>query len=116
MKKILIGIIVAVAACALVFYAIETHKSFLQVMIGFLLFILPFTFLSSFKSTVPAFILTLLTLGTIYVGYTHHFIDVFWGVLLAFIIGIPIFCFRVLPYKIFSPTKYKNSFKNKENK
>ena len=106
----------AVAACALVFYAIETHKSFLQVMIGFLLFIFPFTFLSSFKSTVPAFILTMLMLGTIYVGHKYQYFDVFWGVALAFIIGFPVFCLRVMPYKIFSPNKYKDSFKNKENK
>lgn len=116
MKKVLLGVIVALATGAILFYVIESKKSGAQVTIGFLLFIFPFMFLSSFKSAVPAFILTLLTLGTIYVGFKYHYFDLFWGIALAFIIGIPIFCFRVLPYKIFSPTKYKNSFENKEAK
>ena len=116
MKKVLLGIIVALVVCVVLFYVIESKKSGIQLAIGFLLFIFPFMFLSSFKSTVPAFILSLLTLGTIYVGYKHQYFDLFWGVTLAFVVGIPIFCFRILPYKIFSPTKYKNSFIKKENK
>ena len=116
MKKVLLGIIVALAAFAILYYVIENKKSGAQVAIGFLLFIFPFMFLSSFKSAVPAFILAFLALGTIYVCNKYQYFDLFWGVMLAFVIGFPIFCFRVMPYKIFSPTKYKNSFKNKENK
>ena len=116
MKKTLIGIIVAIVFFALLFYAIETKKSGTQITIGFLLFIFPFMFLSSFKSAVPAFILSLLIMGTIYIGYKYRYFDIFLGVALAFIVGIPIFCFRILPYKLFSPSKYTNSLKNKENK
>lgn len=116
MKKVLLGIIVALAACAILFYVIENKKSGMQVAIGFLLFIFPFIFLSSLKSAVPAFILSLLTAGTVYAAFKYHYFDLFWGIALAFVIGIPIFYFRVLPYKIFFPTEYKNSFKNKETK
>jgi hypothetical protein len=115
-RKVLLGVIVALAACAILFYVIESKKSGAQVAIGFLLFIFPFIFLSSFKSTIPAFVLSLLTAGTVYVAFKYHYLDLFWGVALAFVIGIPIFYFRVLPYKLFSPTGYKNSFKNKETK
>jgi len=115
-KKILLGFIVALAACAIIIYAIESKKSGAQIAVGFLLFIFPFMFLSSFKSTVPAFILSALAIGTGYVAFKYHYLDLFWGIGLAFVIGMPIFCFRVFPYKIFSPTEYKKSLKNKETK
>lgn len=117
MRKILIGTIVALITFAVIFYTKEYNRSFLQLGIGLLVFIFPFMFLSSFKSTVPAFILVFFTLLSIYVIFKYGYYDVLLGILLASVIGGTIFCSRVRSLKSFSAEEFKNSVtKNTEDK
>ena len=106
-KNILIGTVAAILCAGIIIYAIEEKKSFYQILAGFLIFLFPFTFLSSFTSKVGSFIFVFVALMTAYVVSKFFFIDFWLGVLLAVIIGGSAFYFRVNPSKTFSPTEYK---------
>ena len=97
---------------AIAVYMIETDRSLFQLFIGFLIFIIPVTFISSFQSTTPVFMLLLFTLFFIYFGiYKYEYFDTLFGLLLAVIIGGTIAYFRIQKYKLFSPSEYKNKVK-----
>lgn len=97
---------------AIAVYMIETDRSLFQLFIGFLIFIIPVTFISSFQSTTPVFMLLLFTLFFMYFGiYKYEYFDTLFGLLLAVIIGGTIAYFRIQKYKLFSPSEYKNKVK-----
>lgn len=106
-KNILIGSFTAIACAALVILAIEEKKSFLQVLTGFAIFVIPFTFLSSFGSKIGSFIFLFCTLMAAYLVSKFMYEDFWLGVLLAAIIGGSAFYFRVFKYKPFSASEYK---------
>ena len=109
MKKILLGSIIAIISFAILYYAIEYDRSILQIIIGFALFIFPFSFLPLFKSTAFSSILVFFTLVTLYIIFKGSYYDTFLGILLAAVIGGYIFYFKVRSYKLFSPSEYKNN-------
>jgi len=111
MKKI-VGAILAVICAAIIIFALETGKSFLQLIAGFVLFILPLTLLSSFRSTAGAFIFSFYVIIIGYIIYKFSYYDSLLGILLAIIIGSYLFYFRVNPYQPFSSEKYKTESKN----
>jgi len=115
-RNILIGGIVAVFCAAIVIFAIEGDKSFLQIIIGFAIFIIPFTFLSSFGSKIGSFIFIFCTILIAYLVTKFVYEDFWLGVLLASLIGGSAFYFRVFKYKPFSATEYKQSEKEDFNK
>tara|TARA_Y100000310_G_C20691019_1_gene822201 strand:- start:2780 stop:3142 length:363 start_codon:yes stop_codon:yes gene_type:complete len=107
-NKIILGSIVALLTFAIFVYMIETDRSLLQLFIGFMIFIVPITFISSFQSTTPVFLLVLFTAIFIYFGiYKYEYFDTLFGLLLAVIIGGAIAYFRIHKYKLFSPSEYK---------
>lgn len=107
-NKIILGSVVALLTFAIIIFFIETDRSLLQLFIGFLIFIIPVTFISSFQSTTPVFILVLFTAFFIYFGiYKYEYFDTLFGLLLAIIIGGAIAYFRINKYKLFSPSEYK---------
>jgi hypothetical protein len=108
-KNILIGTLAAIMCTAIIILAIEEKKSFFQILTGFLLFVFPFTFISSFNSKIGAFIFVIATIMTTYFVSKFLLYDFWFGVLLAGIIGGSAFFFRVNPYKLFSPKEYKKS-------
>ena len=111
-NKIILGSIVALFTFAIAVYMSETHRPLFQLFIGFLIFIIPVTFISSFQSTTPVFMLLLFTLFFIYFGiYKYEYFDTLFGLLLAVIIGGTIAYFRIQKYKLFSPSEYKNKVK-----
>ena len=111
-NKIILGSIVALLTFAIVVYMIETDRSILQLLIGFFIFIIPVTFISSFQSTTPVFFLVLFTAFFIYFGiHKYEYFDTLFGLLLAVIIGGAISYFRIQEYKLFSPSEYKNKVK-----
>ncbi len=115
-NKIILGSIVALLSFALIVYVIETDKSLFQLLIGFLIFIIPITFISSFQSTTPVFILVLFTAFFAYGMYKFEYYDTLYGLLLAVIIGGSIYYFRINKYKLFSPSEYKKeTIKSKES-
>ena len=116
MKKILLGSITALISFVIILYVIEYDRSTLQVVIGFLLFIFPFTFISLFKSTTSIFILVFFTAVTIYIIFKYSYYDIFIGVLLALVIGGSIFYFRIHKFEVFSQSNYKELSKNLKDK
>lgn len=115
-NKIILGSIVALLSFALIVYVIETDKSLFQLLIGFLIFIIPITFISSFQSTTPVFILVLFTSFFAYGMYKFEYYDTLFGLLLAIITGGSISYFRINKYKLFSPSKYqKEIIESKES-
>jgi len=95
---------------------IESGRSLIQFVIGFLLFILPITFISSFKSTAMSFILVLFGILVIYVIYKFSYFDAIFGIFLACLIGGSVFYFRVNQVQIFSVKDYKNLTMKKSEK
>ena len=115
-KNILIGGVAAIACAAIVILAIEERKSFLQIVSGFAIFVIPFTFLSSFGSKIGSFILVFCTLIAAYLVSKFMYEDFWLGVLLAVIIGGSAFYFRVAKYKPFSASEYEQSARKDHNK
>ena len=114
MKKILLGSIIAIFSFAIFYYAVEYDRSILQIIIGFALFIFPFSFLPLFKSTAFSSILVFFTLVTSYVIFKKSYYDTLLGIFLAAIIGGYIYYFKVRSYKLFSTSEYKKNA-NKSN-
>lgn len=116
-NKIILGSIVALSTFAIIVYAIETDKSLLQLFIGFMIFIIPVTFISSFQSTTPVFLLVLFTSFFIYFGiYKYEYFDTLFGLLMAVIIGSAIAYFRIDKYELFSRSEYKDKVKKSKGK
>ena len=115
MKKILLGSIIAIFSFAIFYYAIEYDRSILQIIIGFVLFIFPFSFLPLFKSTAFSSILVFFILTTSYVIVKKSYYDTLLGIFLAIIIGGYIYYFKVRPYRLFSPSEYKRDAENNES-
>ena len=109
--KVISGGVLAVITAGIIIYSIENSKSFLQILCGFILFIFPFIFLSSFFSRTGTFIFIFTSIMITYLVTKYYFSDFWIGVLLAFILGTSIFIFKVNTYEIFSPTKYRDKLK-----
>lgn len=115
-KNIIIGCFIASATSAIIILSIEEKKSFLQILSGFVIFVIPFTFLSSFSSKIGSFIIVFGTIMITYFVSKFTFEDFWIGVLLAVIIGGSAFYFRVYKYKPFSASEYKQRAKAEYNK
>jgi hypothetical protein len=116
MYSCILGIITALLSFAICVFMYENDHSFIQAGIGFFLYILPFMFISSFRSATAAFLLTFPTMALSYVIFKYQYYDILWGIALAFIIGGTIFIFRINPYKPFSPSKYKQGIVERHSK
>ena len=115
-KNILIGSIAAIATAAIIIFAVEEEKSIYQILGGFLIFLLPFTFLSSFGSKVGSFIFVFSPILIAYFVSKFLYHDFWLGVLIAAIIGGATFYYRINKYAPFSPTDYKQKAKEEHNK
>tara|TARA_X000000368_G_scaffold150265_1_gene118543 strand:- start:956 stop:1324 length:369 start_codon:yes stop_codon:yes gene_type:complete len=115
-KNILIGGVAAIACSGIIIFSIEEKKSFLQIMSGFAIFVIPFAFLSSYGSKIGAFLFVFFTLMSAYIVSKFMFEDFWLGVLLAAIVGGSAFYFRVFKYKNFSATEYKQRVQQEHNK
>lgn len=123
-KNILIGSIVAIMCSGIIIYSNENHKSFSQISLGFVIFVLPFAFISSFFSKLGSFIIVFISTIITYLVSKFYYTDFWLGVLLAAIIGGAIYIYITIPaiktmniYKPFSPSQYKEKTKQfHENK
>jgi len=111
--KIISGGLLAVIAAGIIIYSIENSKSFLQIICGNTLLNFHFVFVSKFFSRTGTFIFVFTSIMITYLVTKYYFSDFWIGVLLAFILGISIFIFKVNAYEIFSPTKYRDKLTNK---
>ena len=102
----------------IIIYSNENHKSFYQIAGGFVLFVFPFAFLSSFFSKIGSFIFLFVSIIIVYLVTKFYYTDFWLGVLLASIIGGAIYLYVTAPaikkmneYKPFSPSDYKEKAK-----
>lgn len=95
MNKTFTGILIGLAFTSVLIYSINEHYSATQIIIGFLLFIFPAIFLSSFKSRTLAMVLTVISMLFAYFSYKFNYTDTWAGVLMALIVGIPLYVFKV---------------------
>ncbi len=114
MRNILIGGVIAIITAALIIFIIESGRSLLQFAIGFLLFIVPITFISSFKSAAMSFILVAFSIFVFYIIFSFGYLDAIWGILLAAVIGGCIFYFKIFRVQPFLSDDYKNAASNEK--
>jgi len=100
MYKVSTSILVAAVFSALIIMSIEKQYSFYQVSFGFLVYIIPAMFISSFKSRGLAFIITVVSILFAYSSYHFEWHATWVGVLMAFAIGIPIYYYRIRKAKV----------------
>jgi hypothetical protein len=115
LKSTFIGIIAAIVVMVLVIYTIEDDRSILQMIVGFVLFIIPFTFISSFTSKIMSFILASFTILFGYIVYKLGYHDVWIGIVQAMLIGGAIYYYRIRTTKTFSATDYKEEAKKQRD-
>jgi len=109
MRNIFIGSVIAIITAAIIIFFIESGRSLVQFAIGFLLFIIPITFISSFKSTVMSFILVAFSIFVFYIIFRWGYLDTIWGIILAVLIGGCIFYFKINRVQPFLSDDYKNT-------
>jgi len=112
MKKILLGGIIAVITAVTLILSLEFGRSLLQIIAGFALFIVPFTFISSFKSTVMSFLLIFFCIIMGYIIYRFYLYDICIGIFLAFVIGGSVYYYRIKNVQTFSVSDYKEKAAN----
>ena len=117
-KKILSGSIAAILCAGILIYAIESHRSLYQIFVGFILFVLPFSILSSFFSKIGSFIFIFISIMIGFIVTKYSYNDFWLGIVLAGIIGGAIYIYISIPaiktmneYKPFSPNDYKEKAK-----
>jgi hypothetical protein len=100
MYKVLTGILIATVFSALIILSIEKQYSFYQISYGFLVYIIPVMFISSFKSRGLAFLITVVSILFAYSSYHFEWHATWVGVLMAFVIGLPIYYYRISKAKV----------------
>lgn len=100
MYKVLTGILIAAVFSALIILSIEKQFSFYQISFGFLVYIIPAMFITSFKSRGLAFVITVVSILFAYSSYRFEWDATWVGVLMAFVIGIPIYYYRIRKDKV----------------
>jgi hypothetical protein len=117
-KNIFIGSLIAIITASIIIFAIEEHKSFYQIAAGFFIFILPFSFLSTFFSKLGSFIFVFISILIGFIVSRYYYYDFWIGVVLSVIIGGAIYTYLTIPainkmnaYKPFSPNDYKERSK-----
>jgi len=115
LQSTFIGIVAAIIVMGLIIYSIEDERSILQMIVGFIIFIFPFSFFSSFASKIMSFILASTTILFGYIVYKLGYHDVWIGIVQAMLIGGAIYYYRIRKTKIISVTDYKEEVKNQRN-
>ena len=117
-KKILIGSITAILCSGILIYAIESHRSLYQILLGFILFVIPFALLSAFFSKTGSFIFSFISFMVGFIVTKYSYNDFWLGIVLAAIIGGAIYFYITIPaiktmneYEPFSPNDYKEKAK-----
>jgi len=95
-NNLLIGVVLSVTVCGLIIFSIEKNYSFIQIMIGFLIYILPSIFITSLQSKLTVFLLSSTTIMLGFISYKYQFYEVWVGVLEAIIIGRAINFYKII--------------------
>jgi hypothetical protein len=90
-----IGFLMSILICGVLIFSFEKNYSFLQITIGFLLYILPSIFITSLQSKLTVFLFSSITIISAYISYKYQFYDAWIGVILAVIIGRTINVYKI---------------------
>ena len=115
LQSTFIGIVAAIIFMGLIIYSIEDDRSILQMIVGFIVFIFPFTFFSPPVSKIISFILASVTILFGYIVYKLGYPDVWIGIVQAMLIGAAIYYYRIRTTKTFSATDYKEEAKKQRD-
>lgn len=127
-KKVSVGSFTAILCASILIYAVESDRSFAQIFLAFILFVLPFSLLSTFFSKTGSFILvfTSIMIGFVVTKYSYN--DFWLGIVLAAIIGGAVYFYittllvkKMNEFKTFTPNDYQEQAKyfhenNNQNK
>jgi len=113
--SIVIGIILATISCGILIYAIETDRSFAQIIIAFSILFLPIAFISSINGKVAVFLFASVIIIGGYICYKQHWYDTGYGLALAVLLGGATYIFKVFKAETFSASDYKQEQKAKRN-
>jgi hypothetical protein len=83
----LIGLLISVITCGILIFSFEKEFSFLQILLGFGVYILPSIFVTSFQPKLTVFIISTTTILLGYFSFKNQFYEIWVGVLLALLIG-----------------------------
>jgi hypothetical protein len=117
-KNIFIGSLIAIVTASIIIFAVEEDKSFYQIAAGFFIFILPYSFISTFFSKLGSFIFVFISILIGFIVSRYYYYDFWIGVVLSAIIGGAIYKYITIPaintmnsFKPFSPNDYKEKSK-----
>ncbi len=91
----LIVLLISIITCGILIYSFEKGFSFIQIFIGFGVYILPSIFLTSFQSKLAVFIMSTTTILLGYFSFKNQFYELWVGVLLALLIGRTINFYKI---------------------
>ena len=91
----LIGLLISVITCGILIFSFEKEFSFLQILLGFVVYILPSIFVTSFQSKLTVFIISTTTILLGYFSFKNQFYEIWVGVLLALLIGRTINFYKI---------------------
>lgn len=91
----LIGFLISVITCGFLIFSFEKGFSFLQILLGFGVYILPSIFVTSFQSKLIVFVISTTTILLGYFSFKNQFYELWVGVLLALLIGRTINFYKI---------------------
>jgi hypothetical protein len=91
----LIGLLISVITCGILIFSFEKGFSFLQILLGFGVYILPSIFVTSFQSKLTVFIISTTTILLGYLSFKNQFYEIWAGVILALLIGRTINFYKI---------------------
>lgn len=91
----LIALLISVITCGILIFSFEKEFSFLQILLGFVVYILPSIFVTSFQSKLTVFIISTTTILLGYFSFKNQFYEIWVGVLLALLIGRTINFYKI---------------------
>ena len=94
-NNLLISVVLSAIVCGLIIFSIEKNYSFIQIIIGFIVYILLSIFITSLQSKLTVFLLTSTTIMLGFLSYKYQFYEVWVGVLEAIIIGRAINFYKI---------------------
>ena len=110
---VLVGSVMASIIALIIIFSIENEKSLFNIFLGFVVFVIPFTFITSFFSRTGSFLFVFISILIVYAVEKLVLNDFWIGSVMALIFGGGLFYFKVFSYKPFSRSKYIN--KNEHN-
>jgi len=93
--KLIVGVTIALLFSGILIFSIENDCSLIQVVFGFVVYLIPIIFVSEIKNNSRVFVVLVFSILFAYLNIKWGFYSTFIGVLLATIVGLPIHYFVI---------------------